>query len=312
MYRNLDRTPIYRLCIRGQSIGMFLFTLLCLPALLLAQNPNISRLAEELQSSNISIRRQAAIALGRASFPQSVNLLRAALRTELDVSIRLEIVRALRHIVFQRFPGYPEALRALGDASDDSIEKNELVRLRASEALWESAKKNLLNPIPFLQRNLSDESQRLRLSAVQMLRKLGTPQTIDPLGRAATDKDQSETIRLQAIEAIGAIALSDPGPVGRAIAENNRRTTQLLNQPPLIDQGSLERRHEQQIRYLSTVVRDPANSSTLMLQAVKSIGQVKDKSAIAVLQEIINTHSNQAVRKQATRALSHVLARQYE
>lgn len=296
----------------GQSIRLLFVCMLCLPGLLLAQDPNISRLAEELQSSNLSIRRKAAIALGRASYPQSVNMLRAALSTEQNISIRLEIVRALRHIVFQRFPGFPEALRALGAASDDEVETNELVRLRASEALWEGAKKDLLNPVPFLLRNLSDESQRLRLSAVQMLHKLGTPQALDPLGRAAIDKNQSDTVRLKAIEAIGAIALSDPGPVGRAIAENNRRTTQLLGQPPLVGLGSLERRHEQQIRYLSIVVRDPANSSTLILRAVKSIGQVKDKSAIAALQEIINTHSNQAVRKQATRVLSHVLARQYE
>ena len=95
-------------------------------------------------------------------------------------------------------------------------------------------------------------------------------------------------------------------------AENNRRTAELLGQPPLIDQGSLEQRHQKQIRYLSAVVRDPNNSSTLMLRAVKSMGQVKDKSAIAALQEIITTHSNPAIRKQATRALSHVLARQYE
>ena len=260
MSRPIERTPIYRLRIGNQPISMLIFFLLCLPTLLFAQDPNISRLAEELQSPNSSIRRQAAISLGRASFPQSVNLLRAAMLTEQDVSIRLEIVRALRHIVFQRFPGYPEALRALGAAADDAIEKNELVRLRASEALWESAKKNLLDPVPFLQRNLSDESQRLRLSAVQMLRKLGTPQTIDPLGRAAIDKDQSDTIRIKAIEAIGAISLSDPGPVGRAVAENNRRTAELLGQPPLIDQGSLEQRHQKQIRYLSAVVRDPNNS----------------------------------------------------
>ena len=100
-------------------------------------------------------------------------LLQNALATESNVSIRLEIVRSLRHIVFQRFPGYPQALRAVGRAADDQFEKDQLVRLRASEALWEAAKKDLLNPVPFLDRNLQDPSQRLRLSAVQMLRKLG-------------------------------------------------------------------------------------------------------------------------------------------
>ena len=288
-----------------------LFTLL-LPALVPAQNPDIDRLGSELNSTQVGIRRQAAIALGRASYPQSLRLLQNALATESNVSIRLEIVRSLRHIVFQRFPGYPQALRALGRAADDQFEKDQLVRLRASEALWEAAKKDLLNPVPFLDRNLQDPSQRLRLSAVQMLRKLGTPATIDPLGRAALDKTQSETIRLKAIAAIGAVSLSDPGTLGRQIAVANRRTTQLLGQPPLIDQGSLERRHFRQIFYLSSVVRDTQNSSTLMLRAVKSMGQVKDKSAIAALQEIIETHSNEAVRKQATRVLSHVLAQQFE
>lgn len=290
----------------------YLVLLLFLPTFVLAQNPDIDRLGQELNSPQVGVRRQAVIALGRTSFPQSVRLLQNALSTERDVSIRLEIVRGLRHIVFQRFPGYPQALQALGRAADDDLEKDQLVRLRASEALWEAAKKGLLDPVPFLNRNLQDQSQRLRLSAVQMLRKLGTPATIDPLGRAALDTKQSEAIRLKAIEAIGAISLSDPGAVGRQIAANNRRTTQLLGQPPLIDQSSIERRHFRQIFYLSSVVRSSDNSPTLMLKAVKSMGQVKDKSAIAALQEIINNHSNTAVRKQATRVLSHVLAQQYE
>ena len=277
-----------------------------------AQNPNIDRLSLELQSSDIGIRRKAVIALGRASYPQSVVLLQVAMRQENNVSIRLEIVKALRHIVFQRFPGYPEAMRALGQAANDDFERDELVRLRASEALWEAAKKDLLDPVPFLQRNLDDKSTRVRLSSVQMLRKLGTPQTIDPLGQAALDKAQNSKVRLEAIKAIGAVSLSDPGAVGRTIAANNRRTTMILGQPPLIGSGSAQKRHERQIGYLANVVGDAENSSTLMLQAIKSMGQVKDLSAIAALNTIIETHSNQSVRKQATRVLSHILARRYE
>ena len=40
-----------------------------------------------------------------------------------------------------------------------------------------------------------------------MLRKLGTPQTIDPLGQAALDKAQNSKVRLEAIKAIGAVSL---------------------------------------------------------------------------------------------------------
>jgi hypothetical protein len=79
-----------------------------------------------------------------------------------------------------------------------------------------------------------------------------------------------------------------------------------------MDQGSIERRHFRQIFYLSSITRNTDNSPTLMLRAVKSMGQVKDKSAVAALQEIINDHPSRALRKQATRALSHVLAQQYE
>ena len=276
------------------------------------QDPNIDRLSLELHNSDISIRRKAVIALGRASYPQSVALLQVAISQENSVSIRLEIVKALRHIVFQRFPGYPEAMSALGQAASDDFERDELVRLRASEALWESAKKNLLDPIPFLQRNLEDRSARIRLSSVQMLRKLGTPQTIDPLGQAALDKAQNSKVRLEAIKAIGAISLSDPGVVGRTIVANNRRTTMLLGHPPLIDSGSTQKRHERQISYLAAIVGDAENSSALMLQAIKSMGQVKDLSAIGALKTIIETHSNQSVRKQATRVLSHILAHRYE
>ncbi len=290
----------------------YLLFILVFPSLTLAQNPDIDRLGRELQAPQIGIRRQAAIALSRASHSQSVRLLENALANERNESIRLEIVRGLRHIVFQRSPGYPQALQALGKAADDALEKDQLVRLRASEALWEASKKDLLNPIPFLNRNLQDRDSRLRLSAVQMLRKLGTPDTLDPLGRAALDKSQNETIRLKAIEAIGAISLSDPGAFGRQVAANNRRTAQRLGQPPLIDQGSIERRHFRQIFYLSSVVRDQDNSPTLILRAVKSMGQVKDKSAIPPLQQLIETHPNKAVRKKATQVLSHLLGQQYE
>lgn len=283
-----------------------------LPTLLLAQDPHLQRLAQELHSPDLSIRRQAAIALGRASFPQSVALLRQALRTEREISIRLEIVRALRRIVFMRYPGYREALEALGEAADDAIESDELVRLRASEALWEAAKKDLLEPIPFLDRNLKDRSLRLRLSAVQMLRKLGTPEVLEPLGRAALDSTQPETIRLEAIQALGAISLADPGPAGREIALANARTAQTLGIPALVDSGLLDQRHRRQIEYLAAVARNPETTSTLALQAVKSMGQVKHKSSIPILRELIETHPDPAVRKQATRVLSHVLARQYE
>ena len=67
-----------------------------------------------------------------------------------------------------------------------------------------------------------------------------------------------------------------------------------------------------QIFYLSSVVRDQDNSPTLILRAVKSMGQVKDKSAIPPLQQLIETHPNKAVRKKATQVLSHLLGQQYE
>ena len=82
----------------------YLFSFLVFPAFVLAQNPDIDRLGQELNSPQIGIRRQAVIALGRASYPQSVRLLQDALTTEGNVSIRLEIVRGLCHIAFQRFP----------------------------------------------------------------------------------------------------------------------------------------------------------------------------------------------------------------
>ena len=123
----------------------YLFLFLVFPAFVLAQNPDIDRLGQELNSPQIGIRRQAVIALGRASYPQSVRLLQAALTTESSVSIRLEIVRGLRHIAFQRFPGLPQALQALGRATDDALEKDQLVRLRASEALWEAGTTAIIN-----------------------------------------------------------------------------------------------------------------------------------------------------------------------
>ena len=295
--------------IRFFSLAIFA---LALAGPLAGQDPHIARLAEELESANVALRRQAVKSLGRVSQPQSIALLNAAMQTEENVSIRLEIVRALRNIAFLRDPGFRQALGAIANASDEAQEENELVRLRATEALWEAGRKDLLDPVPFLDRGLSDSSPRLRLSAVQMLRKLGTPESIDPLGRAANDREQPDTIRLRAIEAIGAVALMDLGPAGRAVAQANVRTTDLIRVAPLVDLKAISRRHEKQIGYLAAVVQDSDNPPTLMLRAVKSIGQVKDKSSTPVLQEIIETHRNEAVRKQATRVLSHVLARQYE
>ena len=76
--------------------------------------------------------------------------------------------------------------------------------------------------------------------------------------------------------------------------------------------ASVDNRHERQIRFLTAVVTDPDNSLALVLQAIKSIGREKDKSAIPVLQQIVLTHTHDGIRKRAAGVLSHVMARQYE
>jgi HEAT repeat protein len=277
-----------------------------------AQDPHLQQLARQLQAKDTGVRIQAARSLGRAAQAQGVLLLRQALATEPSAAVRLELVRALRNVAFLRDPGYPEALLALQQASSDAGEPDELVRLKATEALWEAGKKDLLDPVPFLRRNLGDQSPRLRLGAVEMLRKLGTPATIEALGQAALDPAQPETVRLKAIEALGAAAQVDPGPAGRQVQEENLDTARRLGSQPLVPAGVLASRHLLQIRYLGALLRDPGASSSLALRAVKSVGQVKDRSAVPLLREVIANHPDEAVRLQATKVLSHVLARQYE
>lgn len=297
--------------LRIHLIGIVV-VLLLLPGHAWGQYPRVQQLAEQLRNPEPGVRRQVAIALGRAGFAPSVALLDDAMDEEADVSVRLEIVRALRYIVFQRSAGYPAAMQALARACDHEHQPDELVRLRANEALWEAAKRNMLDPVAYLERSLADPSLRLRLSAVAMLRRHGTPEVIGPLGRAATDRSQHETIRLKAAEALGAVALSDPGPVGRDVARANIRTTSLVNVPPLHPPGLLEQRHRRQIFLLAAIVDDDSNSSALRLQAVRSMGRVKDKAAVPVLSRIVQSHADDAVRNRAALVLSHLLARQYE
>ena len=142
--------------------------------------------------------------------------------------------------------------------------------------------------------------------------KWGTPEAAEVLGTTALDKGQSETVRLAAISALGAVALSEGGPVGRSVDGTNIAVAAQFPIPPLVSNRTLERRHQRQILYLSTVARDQESSPTLVLRAVKSMGQVKDHSSVPVLRELLATHPHAGVRKQATRVLSHVLARQYE
>ena len=157
------------------------------------QSQGISQLGNELLNSReVAVRRKAAQGLGRASTNLSVELLTRALTGERSIDIRIVIVRVLRTISFQRYPGYSRALIAPGSASDDDTERDELVRLRATEALWEAGKKDLLDPVPLLERKLTDRSQRLRLSAVSMLRKHGSPAAAEALGRAILNKSLTE------------------------------------------------------------------------------------------------------------------------
>jgi len=278
-----------------------------------AQDTGVRRLGDELLTAkDVSVRRKAAQGLGRASTNQSVRILNQAMPTESSIQVRLEIVRALRTISFQRYPGYRNALVALGSAADDDNEQNELVRLRATEALWEAGKKDLLDPVPLLERQLTDRSERLRLSAVLMLRKNGSPEAAEALGRALLDKSLTETVRLASIDALGAVSLSAPGASGRPVIEANIAVASHLGIPPLPSLRALELRHERQIAYLAALVRDPDSSDTLVLKAVKSMGRVKDHASIPSLRQLIETHPSLAVRKQATSVLSHVLARQYE
>lgn len=277
-----------------------------------AQDSGVRRLGSELTSPDVAIRRQAAIGLGRAGGAEAVTMLRRRFSSEPEVAIRLEIVRVLRNMVFLRSAGYREALTGLGVAADDEVEQDEHVRLRATEALWEAGKKNLVDPVPLLERSLDDRSSRLRVAAVKMLRKLGTPQVIPVLGRAAVDRSQPETVRLRAVDALGAVPVPDLGPVGRQVEKQNLEVAGMLAMPPRVNPEVLERRHQRQIAYLVPVVGDVENSPALMLAAVKSIGRIKDKSAIPILRHVGETHPHAAVRKQAAQALSHVLARQYE
>ena len=277
-----------------------------------AQNPRIQRLAAQLQSPEKALRHKAAQGLGRIGDPQSVELLRRAMPAEKEASIRLEMLRGLRNIAFLRLAGYRDALKVIGQAADPTTEPDRLVRLRAVQALWEAGKRDLLDPVPFLGRALTDPDPRLRLAGVQMLRKLGTPQTIEVLGKAAADKNQSETIRLNAIEALGAVALADAGPVGRQTIEANADIARRLGKTPYISPRALIPWHQIQIRHLSAIINDPDNSPTLMLRAVKSMGNVKDKAAVPTLRQIVAAHPNPTVRLQASQVLSHTIARQFE
>ena len=301
----------YRVMNRSLVLGLLVAVLAVDPTS--AQDPGIGRLGQELSSAkDVSVRRQAARSLGRASTEQSVRVLGSALPAERSVEVRLEIVRALRTISFQRYPGYRSALIALGNAADDANERDELVRLRATEALWEAGKKDLLDPVPLLERQFTDRSERLRLSAVRMLRKFGSPGAADALGRALLDKSLSETVRLASIDALGAVSLSAPGVAGRGVIEANIAVTDHFGVSSLHSQRALELRHERQIAYLASLVGDPDSSDTLVLKAVKSMGRVKDHASIPSLRQLIETHPSTAVRVQATTVLSHVLARQFE
>ncbi len=295
-------------------IGGLLATLLHSPAA--PQSPTVAGirlLGSELQTArDVSARKKAAEGLGRASTPLSVALLRRARTAERDVQVRLEIVRALRRIAFQRYSGYRDALRGIAEAADDTQESDALVRLRATEALWEAGKKDLLDPVPFMEGQFTDRSARLRMSAVQMLRKHGSVEAADALGRAVINAALSETIRLAAIDALGAVALTEGGPVGRRVVAANVSSTERIGLAPLTTPRAVDRRHERQIAYLTVLVRDPDASSTLVLRAVKSMGRIKDKSSIPVLVELVESHPHDGVRKQATLVLSHVMARQYE
>ena len=60
------------------------------------------------------------------------------------------------------------------------------------------------------------------------MRKHGDPLAADVLGRAAQDKTIGESVRLKAIETLGAVALSEGGVVGREIAETNIASATML------------------------------------------------------------------------------------
>ncbi|MEE2657981.1 MAG: HEAT repeat domain-containing protein [Candidatus Latescibacterota bacterium] len=273
----------------------------------------IPRLGSELVNSpEISIRRKAAQGLGRAATNASVRLLMGAMAGEKDQGVRLEILRALRTIAFQRYPGFRLALQGLGQAANRATERNDLIRLRAIEALWEAGKKDLLDPVPILERQLTDPSERLQLAAVLMLGKHGSVEAADALGQALLNPALSETVRLAAVHALGAVALTAGGPVGRDVATANIATTTAIGIPALVTQRATDTRHERQIRYLTLLVNKSSTSETLTLKAVKSLGRIKDRSSIPALQQLLGTHPSLTVRKQATLVLSHVLARQYE
>jgi HEAT repeat protein len=169
----------------------------------------IPALARALQATNMVLRQNAAVALGRTGLPAAADLLHDPARTDPDTTVRAHAVHALGRIGDSRAGVVLRA--ALNDSAAD-------VRAVAAEALGKIIDTDAIEP---LIQCLSDRDAHVRLSAARALEPFHDPRSVPPLLALLRDPDASvregavmtlgELRNAQTLDALIA-ALDDPEP----------------------------------------------------------------------------------------------------
>lgn len=235
-----------------------------------------------------SLRQYAAEALGRIGAPESVDLLTDLLATD-DSLLRAYATYGLG------FYDTEEVATLLEEALRDSFWR---VRVSALEALGEQQRAEALPSIVYKARR--DPERPVREEAIRTLARIGTPESVETLGKLALDDELAEVERIIAVEQLGGNSAGETAGVFAKIVEEQWESegSKLLD---AVGRVVSEHASRDYASLYDTLLEHP--NYIIRVYAMRGIGEAGIRSRADALKRVARENSSGLVRRTALTAL---------
>ncbi|MFM2420948.1 MAG: hypothetical protein RL385_5671 [Pseudomonadota bacterium] len=244
---------------------------------------------QRLAAPDASVRAAAAVDLGKvapAMRPEALALLRGALRTDKQSTVRAAAARSLGRLGLRD---------AVGDLITALREPHADVRAAAAASLWALPDERAVEP---LLARLVDAHAPTREWSALALGVIGARRALPELVLRLGDHDR--TVRLAAMRSLG--RLGDPRAVPSVVAyvEVGSRDAEELEESVA---AVTAMRSKAAVLALLSFVRAFENDAPRLAQVASALGQIGDASALPALQKLVDPQVAPEVQRAAGKAL---------
>jgi HEAT repeat protein len=243
----------------------------------------VAPLTEKLKDSSWFVRMNAADALGDIEDPAAYNPLVAALKKEIDVEAKIEMIDAISDFEDQR------SLEVLASFCDDPVVE---VRL---EALWGLEDLENESAAPYFLAALRDVEPKVREAGIWGLEEFENEKYFDAFLKATKDKDKK--VRFSAYEALS--DLESPKSEGLFLGLVNDSDPRLV----LIAVDALgDMESRKAVPELLKLINN--KDKKIRISAIYALGDIGDKSAAIALSRLVEVEKDSEVKRIALEAIS--------